>query len=702
MLTAIPLSTFGSTADHSRFEPLEGPFADGPDITRACLSCHTEAAKQIQATKHWTWSFTNPLTGQILGKAHVVNNYCLSATPNIQSCALCHIGYGWTKPGTTLATYDFKREENVDCLVCHDTTATYSREDFFTPGKRKPDLASMAQQVGPTSRRTCGTCHFAGGGDKGVKHGDIDPTLEYPDVFIDVHMSPQGSGFTCSICHAGSAHDIRGSRYSPTGVVTGNVVVPGRSHGNRTACTDCHSEVPHRVILLNGHVRKLACETCHIPTYARGDYGTKMWWDWSEAGRRGTDGKLVEEKDGKGRDVYNAKKGRFIWAEDVVPEYRWFNGMIRYTLLGDVIDPTRVVPINAISGRSDDPKSRIGPFKVMRGRQPYDIEMRTLLAPLTATEQGYWKTFDWTKSIQLGMEAVNRPFSGHHGFVDTEMYWPINHMVAPKDDSLGCTDCHSPVSRLVNLPGIYMPGYSRSGLVEIVGLILIVVTGIAVLIHGTIRVATRSRHRRNGNTIRDDHSPTLPVFSHFERVWHWSQAALVIGMMWTGFNVHGSIHLLDFDTAVTVHQVLAWALLGVWGLAFFWHTVTNEWHQYLPSAAVHDTLHYYFSGIFKGAIHPFRVSLEKKHNPLQRITYLLILLVIMPLLWVSGLFYLFHGNIEVILGRWPDFLEIVAVSHTLFSYVMTAFVVGHLYMITTSQPWYSSIRAMITGRHIGH
>ena len=45
-----------STADHSKFEQLKGPFPDGPSVTKACLECHTEAAKQLHKTSHWTWA----------------------------------------------------------------------------------------------------------------------------------------------------------------------------------------------------------------------------------------------------------------------------------------------------------------------------------------------------------------------------------------------------------------------------------------------------------------------------------------------------------------------------------------------------------------------------------------------------------------------------------------------------------------------
>ena len=109
-----------STADHSKFEELAGPFATGPDVTRACLQCHTEAAKQVHKSIHWTWNLDQPQTGQRLGKRWVVNNYCLSLTANYARCTSCHVGYGWKD-----ASFDFTVEENVDCLACHDTTGTY-------------------------------------------------------------------------------------------------------------------------------------------------------------------------------------------------------------------------------------------------------------------------------------------------------------------------------------------------------------------------------------------------------------------------------------------------------------------------------------------------------------------------------------------------------------------------------------------------
>jgi len=46
------------------------------------------------------------------------------------------------------------------------------------------------------------------------------------------------------------------------------------------------------------------------------------------------------------------------------------------------------------------------------------------------------------------MKETGLPFSGEYGFAPTEMYWRINHMVAPAAMALGCLDCHGDNSRL--------------------------------------------------------------------------------------------------------------------------------------------------------------------------------------------------------------------------------------------------------------
>ncbi|MCP4043610.1 MAG: tetrathionate reductase family octaheme c-type cytochrome [Gammaproteobacteria bacterium] len=679
----------GSTADHTKFKQLNVKFKSGPEVTRACLECHTKAAKQIHQTKHWQWSYTNPVTGQRLGKRYVINNFCIAAMPNIASCSSCHIGYGWKDD-----TFDFTSEENVDCLVCHDTTGQYSKKVLRNPGKRRPRLEKFAQNVGPTSRRSCGACHFAGGGAKAVKHGDIDPTLVHPDFFVDVHMDADGLDFSCSTCHTSDQHEVRGSRYTPNAVDDHGVDIPGKSDGSRATCRSCHGDTPHQHdAKLNDHMDKIACQTCHIPEFSRGNYGSKIWWDWSAAGRLKPDGTPLTEEDERGFETYSSKKGAFRWGKRVAPEYRWFSGTIRYTLLGETVNPGGIVPINTFLGDPASDGLRIWPVKVMRGKQPYDTGLNTLAAPLTTGKDGYWKTFDWDRAITLGMQAVNLPYSGKYGFVETEMLWPITHMVAPADEALACDACHSQGGRLATISELYIPGRDTNPWVERIGLLLVSLTGAGVAVHALLRLLLRKKD--TAAAVKE--KTRVYMFKRFERFWHWAQGLLIMVMLVTGFEIHGTYTLLGFEEAVWWHTTTAWTLIGLWAFAIFWHFTTGEWRQYIPTRERFMSIaRYYSADIFRNRPHPFKPTPSRKLNPLQRIAYLFFVLLLAPAIWITGLLYLYYS----LWGEWGlTWLDLgtVAAIHVLVAYLLAVFFVGHAYMTTMGHSLWGHIKAMITG-----
>ena len=500
-----------STADHSKFKELQQNFKTGPEVTQACLSCHTEAGKQVMKTKHWTWEWMNPESNQLLGKKNVINNFCTATPSNEKFCSACHVGYGWKDKN-----FDFKKQDNVDCLVCHETTGAYKKlpglaghpaykEMEWPPqsGKLiKPvDLAKVAQSVGATTRDTCGACHFMGGGGDAVKHGDLDTTLKNPKRHLDVHMDAKGLNFTCSTCHATKGHNIPGSRYTPIGKETGQAFMRGQAkdQASPATCQSCHDQAPHKAgglvhAKLNEHTDKLACQTCHIPQFARGQ-ATKMSWDWSTAGKVGPDGKRLRIKDSSGHhDRYDTNKGDFSYESDVVPEYRWINGKVKYTLLGDPVNTEGVTEINHYFGSAADGNSRIWPVKVFRGKQPYDIETKSLLVPHTAAGYGenddtaFWQSYKWEAALKAGAAAVDQPFSGKFDFVKTEMTWPITHMVAPKEDALTCTQCHSKSGRLQGVEGIYMPGRDNKPWLDTLGWLAVLGTLFGVMVHGGVRI----------------------------------------------------------------------------------------------------------------------------------------------------------------------------------------------------------------------
>ncbi len=128
--------------DHSTL--INGPFKTGPDVTKQCLQCHQKQAQDFMKTVHWTWSSRQKTDAQgevNLGKVNAVNNFCIALPSNEPRCTSCHAGYGWKD-----ASFDFGKAENIDCLVCHDTTGKYKK---FPTAARAPDLraAGIPAQV---------------------------------------------------------------------------------------------------------------------------------------------------------------------------------------------------------------------------------------------------------------------------------------------------------------------------------------------------------------------------------------------------------------------------------------------------------------------------------------------------------------------------------------------------------------------------
>ena len=497
-----------STADHSQFKQLHGPFTSGPDVTSACLECHTEAAQQLQKTTHWTWEFKHPTTGQMLGKRHVVNSFCGSVASNEPFCTSCHTGYGWDdmrKPAPIAGN-------NVDCLICHDTTGGYKKSatgtghpiyEFVDPlkplEKRKTDLAHIAQNIGATSSRNCGSCHFYGGGGDGVKHGDLDSSLLTATRSLDVHMSKDGANFACADCHTTAAHSVTGSRYLTNARDILGIDIPGHTDQTRASCESCHGTAPHQKTKLNDHVDQVACQSCHIPAFARGGVATKIWWDWSTAGQLDKDGKAQVIRDKHGNLEYLSTKGTFRHGENIVPEYRWFDGQVRYTLRENTIDDSQQpIELNQIKGSHNNPDSRIWPFKIMQGKQAYDpIHKHFLVSHVYSADDdtALWSNFDWGKALKAGAEYAGQDYSGTFDFIETRMHWPITHMVAPAADALPCSACHARDGRLAALTDFYLPSRDRNIWLDRIGWTLALLTLLGSLAHAAGRILTYRRRK---------------------------------------------------------------------------------------------------------------------------------------------------------------------------------------------------------------
>ncbi|HUU29032.1 MAG TPA: cytochrome b/b6 domain-containing protein [archaeon] len=197
--------------------------------------------------------------------------------------------------------------------------------------------------------------------------------------------------------------------------------------------------------------------------------------------------------------------------------------------------------------------------------------------------------------------------------------------------------------------------------------------------------------------------PRIYLYTLYERIWHWLQATVIIILILTGMSIHfpDKLQIIGFVTAVRIHNTLAFILIANAFLALIYHLATGLFKQFIPerrnflSMVIQQTA-YYMGGIFKGDPHPFKRDQEHKLNPLQKITYLGILNILLPLQVASG--FLMWGA-----QYWPeitnDFVPLVILGkiHTIGAWLFMAFVCGHVYLTTTGPTPLSYIKAMLTG-----
>jgi thiosulfate reductase cytochrome b subunit len=247
--------------------------------------------------------------------------------------------------------------------------------------------------------------------------------------------------------------------------------------------------------------------------------------------------------------------------------------------------------------------------------------------------------------------------------------------------------------------GFYIIGLHGEQWADRIGLLMFlgVVAGVAA--HAVARyVASRRRPQAERRYER------VYMYDAYERLWHWLQAAAILLLLLTGLIIHKPhfFGILSFPYVVRVHNVLGFILLINAALALFYNLASGEIRQYLPELrgfvgrSMAQAL-YYSRGIFAGQPHPLEKSRERKLNPLQQITYLVILNVLLPAQVVTGV--LIWG-----LQRWPDIaaslggFPALALVHTLVAWAFAAFIVMHVYLTTAAghTPG-AAIKSMIEG-----
>ena len=246
--------------------------------------------------------------------------------------------------------------------------------------------------------------------------------------------------------------------------------------------------------------------------------------------------------------------------------------------------------------------------------------------------------------------------------------------------------------------GYYVLGLDNVEWVDLAGLAMFLGISLGVSGHGLARyVATRRRPRQNLPSQR------IKLYDAYERIWHWLQAGAILMLIFTGLVIHKPhfFGMFSFEYIVQVHNVLGFILLINAALALFYTVASGTIRRFLPDpdgffARVVEQAMFYSRGIFAGEGHPLQKTQQNRLNPLQQVTYLAILNILLPAQVITGV--LIWGMQE-----WPQLaamfggLPVLAPIHTFVAWAFAAFIVMHVYLTTTGETPLSGIKSMVTG-----
>ncbi len=404
------------------------------DYPANCLSCHGDKAGEMMQSTHYRWLGETPdmvnAGGTQQGKlTNAVNSYCINIEGDWPVCGSCHVGRG-QRPD--LAAND---AQNVDCLVCHndDYAAQRSRLPDGSMGVAQPDDA-LVQNVHRPTRANCLSCHAKAGGGDAVKRGDLSlATITNADPQFDVHMNSAGADLACQSCHVFDKHKVigKGSDLRPT---------DDPARGSEVSCLTCHSDKAsregHSVSKINDHVARVACQTCHIPIYAK--QATETYRDW----RFHHDGGPADATAVAGHP-YTEKLA------DLIPSYKFWNRTSDNALLGD--DASRTYNADTDTWPTSTPMGDVADGKL------YPFKYKTAMQPKTTADNRLiaLNTFEYLKgsgnvetAIAQGLGAMGYPADEPYEWVLTDTYQLLNHGISPSSSALQCASCHGSIDRM--------------------------------------------------------------------------------------------------------------------------------------------------------------------------------------------------------------------------------------------------------------
>jgi len=196
------------------------------------------------------------------------------------------------------------------------------------------------------------------------------------------------------------------------------------------------------------------------------------------------------------------------------------------------------------------------------------------------------------------------------------------------------------------------------------------------------------------------------LISPWIRIWHWTNALLILTLGITGISVHfadPNLTLVEFSLAVRIHNIAGVTLIFAYLFFVVANIVSGNWWQFVPKPpGIFKRLiaqgNWYGFGIFRGEPSPHVVTREAHFNVLQAVTYWNVMYLLMPTIIISGLIYLYPEFAPDKLFGFDGLLPI-AMLHYLTAAAILLFMLSHIYLGTTGKTVGALFKMMFTGWH---
>ena len=211
------------------------------------------------------------------------------------------------------------------------------------------------------------------------------------------------------------------------------------------------------------------------------------------------------------------------------------------------------------------------------------------------------------------------------------------------------------------------------------------------------------------NPVKTMTEERIYLYPVWIRLWHLLNAIVCLTLIITGISMQFSnpkFPMIRFNVAVTIHNVAGIVLCISYILFFIGNLLTNNGKYYKPVISgffnrLKTQFIYYTMGLFKGKTPPYPVTLERKFNPLQQVTYIGTMYFLVPLSFITGLAMLYPEIIPVRIF-WSSGLHFTDLIHITAGFLISVFMVIHIYFCTIGTTPLSNFKSMIDGYHEAH